>query len=288
MNNMMSLFKKIRIHPLFWVIAAIAVMTAHFMELFILVLIIMVHEMGHGVMAHFFSWRIKKIVLLPFGGVAEMDEHGNRPLKEEWLVILAGPIQHIWMALLMYFLNNEGAVSESSFALFMNFNMMVLLFNLMPIWPLDGGKLLLLFFSTFQPFSAAFNRVLIISLIIMILLHGSVMFIFPFQLNLWIVMTYLYFSLWKEWKHKRFVFMRFLLERYYGKKTAFRKLKPLIVDGEEFLSHVLERFQRGAKHPIIVHKDGVEIGKLDENEVLHAYFAEKKVSIKIKDLMYID
>ena len=44
-----------------------------------------------------FSWRIKRIFLLPFGGTVEVEEHGNRPLKEEFAVILAGPLQHVWL-----------------------------------------------------------------------------------------------------------------------------------------------------------------------------------------------
>ena len=53
-------------------------------------------------MASYYSWRIPRIMLLPFGGMAEVDEHGNRPLKEEAFVILAGPIQHLWLFLLPF------------------------------------------------------------------------------------------------------------------------------------------------------------------------------------------
>ena len=76
---------------------ALAILTAHFIELSIFLFIVFIHELGHALAASFFSWRIKRISLLPFGGVAEMDEHGNRPLKEEAIVTLAGPLQHVWM-----------------------------------------------------------------------------------------------------------------------------------------------------------------------------------------------
>ncbi|MGW9606378.1 site-2 protease family protein, partial [Heyndrickxia sporothermodurans] len=140
MNNFIGLLRKIHIHPLFWIIVGIAVITARFHELLILFSILFIHEMGHSIMAHFFSWRIKKISILPFGGVAEMDEHGNRPLKEELLVILAGPIQHVWLAIVMFVLFKMHIISISFFQTFMDYNLMILLFNLLPIWPLDGGK----------------------------------------------------------------------------------------------------------------------------------------------------
>lgn len=286
MNNLTSLFNKVYIHPLLWMMVGVAIMTARFMEVLTLFVIIFIHEMGHGIMAHFFSWRVKRIAILPFGGVAEVDEHGNRPLKEELLVTVAGPLQHLWMAALVYFLMKSGLLSQDYYDLFMNFNMMVFLFNLLPIWPLDGGKLVHLLVSSYMPFLRAIQFSLISSFVFLLLFHFFTLLTNPLNLNAWIVVCYLYLSLWLERKQKHYVFMRFLMERYYGKKTIFKGLKPIQVDGEEYLYEVLERFQRGSKHPVIIMKDGREIGKLDENEVLHAYFAEKQTDAQVRDIMY--
>jgi stage IV sporulation protein FB len=109
----------------------------------------------------------------------------------------------------------------------------------------------------------------------------------PFNLNVWIVITFLIISLYTEWKQQAFVFMRFLLERYYGKKETFHTLKSIEVDEEEYILDVLGEFQRGVKHLIVVHNEGKETGTLDENELLHAYFAEKQVNAKISDLLFL-
>ncbi|PWW19636.1 stage IV sporulation protein FB [Cytobacillus oceanisediminis] len=287
MNKMAELIKHIHIHPLLWAIIGLAVATAHFIELCLLLLIIFVHEMGHAAAAALFSWRIKRIALLPFGGVAEMDEHGNRPLKEEIIVIISGPIQHIWMmgaALLFYHLS---WMPEEIFQLFIQFNLMILIFNLLPVWPLDGGKLIFLWMSLYRAFPDAHRKTLLISAAGIV---GFIIFTLltsPVNLNIWVVLAFLLFSLYHEWKQSRFVFIRFLLERYYGKNSDFRTLKPLVVKEEELVIHVLERFQRGCKHPIIIEKDGKEKGALDENELLHAYFAEKVLTAKIGDLLYV-
>lgn len=81
--------------------------------------------------------------------------------------------------------------------------------------------------------------------------------------------------------------MRFLLERYYGKSGDVRDLKPLKINGEETIYSALEKFHRGFKHPLIVYIDGQEAGKLDENEVLHAYFTEKMTTAKFRDILYL-
>lgn len=243
--------------------------------------------MGHAAAASFFSWRIKRIALLPFGGVAEMEEHGNRPLKEELVVILSGPLQHLWMMGAAYLLYQLSFLSEGMYELFIQYNLMILLFNLLPIWPLDGGKLVFLLLSIYQSFPNAHRRVLLISAACTVLFSVFILTFSPINLNIWVVIAFLLFSLYHEWKQSRYVFMRFLLERYYGKNSDFRQLKPIVVEEDEMVMHVLEKFQRGFKHPIIIEKNGKEKGSMDENELLHAYFTEKMVTSRIGDLLYM-
>jgi stage IV sporulation protein FB len=280
------LIQHIQIHPLLWIVIAISIVTAHFMELSILLGIIFIHEMGHAAAASFFSWRIKRIVLLPFGGVAEMDEHGNRPLKEEAIVVISGPIQHIWMVAVAFLIYSMSWISKDMYQLFFHYNLMIFVFNLFPIWPLDGGKLLFLLLSLQKPFPQAHRLTLIISFICLNLFSLLIFITALTQLNLWIVIAFLYFSLYYEWKQRRYVFIRFLLERYYGKKEGLYFLKPIKVNEGELIIQVLERFQRGCKHPIVIEGQGNEKKSLDENEILHAYFTEKRITDKISDLLF--
>lgn len=265
---------------------AIAIATARFYELILLLFIIFIHEMGHAVAAAFFSWRIKKIALLPFGGVAEMDEHGNRPIREEAIVIVAGPLQHLWLIGGAFILHEMSWLSSDFYLLFVKYNLMILVFNLLPIWPLDGGKLLFLLLSFVHPFVKAHQKTLIFSGISISLFAFVTLIIAPTHLNIWIILSFLIISLIKEWKHRRYTFLRFLLERYYGKKNGITSLRPLKVDERDSVLTVLERFQRGFKHPVIVEKDGKEEGALDENELLHACFAEKQMMGKVGDLLH--
>lgn len=265
---------------------ALSIATAHFLEVCLLLGIIFIHEMGHAAAASFFSWRIKKITLLPFGGVAEMDEHGNRPLKEEAIVVIAGPVQHIWMVALAYGLLSLNLISEDFYNLFLSYNLMILVFNLFPVWPLDGGKLVFMLLSLKSSFPNAHRITLLLSFASLLLFSVLILFTAPTHLNVWIVIAFLFFSLYHEWKQRRFIFMRFLLERYYGKKSDLHNLKPIQADEQELLIHVLEKFQRGCKHPIIVEEAGREKGRLDENELLHAYFTEKRLTDKISDLLF--
>lgn len=276
----------IQVHPLLWLVVAVAVSTAHFIEVSLLIFIILIHEVGHALAASYYSWRIRKISLLPFGGVAEMDEHGNRPLKEEAMVILAGPLQHIWLMAFAYFLFQFHLISDYVFSIFIQYNLMILIFNLLPIWPLDGGKLIFLLFSLKDSFPKAFKKTLMVSTIGIGIFIVVTLLTEPINLNIWIVIAFLIFSLYFEQKQSRYVFVRFLLERHYGKHNDFRKLKPIVVKEDDLVIHVLEQFQRGYKHPIIIENNGKEKASLDENELLHAYFTEKMITAKVGDLLY--
>ncbi|ALC89802.1 stage IV sporulation protein FB [Bacillus sp. FJAT-18017] len=288
MNKAASLLGLVHIHPLLWLAAALAVVTAHFQELCMLLFIIFIHEIGHAFAAAMFSWRIKRITLLPFGGVAEMDEHGNRPLKEETIVILAGPVQHVWMIAAAYILHSSGLILDSTFELFLEYNMMILVFNLLPIWPLDGGKLLFLGLSLWKPFPEAHRWALIASFAALIVFTLGILVIAPLHLNSWIIAGFLYFTLFFEWKQRHYVFMRFLLERYYGKKDSNLSGLQLIKANEgEPILEVLAKFRRGFKHSIVIDSAAGEKGILDENEVLHACFSEHRISGKIGDLFFV-
>jgi stage IV sporulation protein FB len=286
LNKTVSLLKKVHIHPLLWAVAGIAVATAHFVELSLLLLIIFIHEMGHAGAASFFSWRIRKILLLPFGGVAEMDEHGNRSLFEESIVVAAGPLQHIWMAGLAFALYQAGVLPDYWHVRFHEFNLMVMLFNLLPVWPLDGGKLVFLLLSIRKPFPEAHVKTILVSWGVLAFFALAILVAAPFTLNVLVILGFLAFTLHYEYRQRRYVFLRFLMERYYGNNGEFRLLKNINVSEEEEVVSVLEKFQRGCKHQVIVkRKNGTEAA-LDENELLHAYFAEKHLQAKIGDLVY--
>lgn len=128
-----------------------------FKEIIMLFFIVLVHELGHSYMAYRFRWRIKRITLLPFGGMAETEEYGNRPVREEFLVTINGPIQHLWLIGASFLLLKTPYWTQGDHEIFLFHNMAILLFNLLPILPLDGGRLMFSAYSYFFPFHKAYH-----------------------------------------------------------------------------------------------------------------------------------
>lgn len=278
----------IRIHPIFWLIAVLSIVVGQFWELLTLFMIVFIHELGHALVAILFKWKVRQVMILPFGGYCEVDEHGNRPLMEELLVILAGPIQHVFIACIVFVLQLS-LVMNDEYALFIQqMNLAILLFNLLPIWPLDGGRLLQVILSQRKSYLDAQNYTLVFSFILLTLLSFSLFVFSPLLIQLWIVLLYLFLSLYSSWKKRNYQFMRFLLERHYGKNEIVTKIKRMDASKNEYVIDVMSKFQRGCKHVIYVKDQEQRERAYDENEVLHAYFSNKQIHAKMKDFIYVD
>ncbi len=112
-----------------------------------LFLSIIFHEMSHSLVARKFGIAIKGITLFIFGGVAEMKQEPPSP-KAEFFMAAAGPLSSLLLALMFYALSqlarNAGWPEpvDGIFRYLAWINGMLAVFNLVPAFPLDGGRIL--------------------------------------------------------------------------------------------------------------------------------------------------
>lgn len=280
-----KLQSKFSIHPLFWVILGLGILSGRFRDVIIVFTIVFIHEMGHVAAAVYFNWRIKEVKLLPFGGVAEMEEHGNRPIKEELIVVMMGPLQHIWMIGVAFALVQFGLLDEATYRQFAGHNASILFFNLIPVWPLDGGRLLLLLSTWLFPFRKAYRLAIQISFGIWMMLTTIIFLKLPFHMNLWVVLLFLLFSHYREWKQLHYHHIRFLIERCSSSFESFpaRKTEALYVHRSDRLYNVMNHFYRNRSHKIFL-KQSFSLKGIDEQDVLRAYFMEKRTDCTIGEL----
>ena len=105
------------------------------------------HEVAHALMARRFAMPIDGITLFIFGGVAEMEEDSPSP-RAEFQVAIAGPIASIVMILLLGALSQAGRAAGWSqppvavLEYLSGLNGLLVAFNLIPAFPLDGGRVL--------------------------------------------------------------------------------------------------------------------------------------------------
>jgi Zn-dependent protease/predicted transcriptional regulator len=108
---------------------------------------IVFHELCHSIVARKFGIQMKGITLFIFGGVAEMDQDPPSP-KSEFLIAIAGPISSGFLAFLFYRLHDFSDSLALSVPLqgvlhYLGWiNAILAVFNLVPAFPLDGGRVL--------------------------------------------------------------------------------------------------------------------------------------------------
>lgn len=112
---------------------------------------IVLHEMGHALAARHYGIQTRDITLWPIGGVASLESMPEKPLHE-MVVAVAGPLVNVVIAALIWFwLSAHDAIpamdmafqGESSFLFkLLVVNLVLAIFNLLPAFPMDGGRIL--------------------------------------------------------------------------------------------------------------------------------------------------
>ncbi len=112
---------------------------------------VVLHEFGHALTGRRYGVVTRDITLLPIGGVARLDRIPRHP-KQEVAIALAGPLVNVVIAGALFLYMNlspevydfsQPALFERSFVAWLfAFNIFVTVFNLIPAFPMDGGRVL--------------------------------------------------------------------------------------------------------------------------------------------------
>lgn len=206
---------KIEFHYTYIIIALGFILTGYFSNLIVFTSIIIIHELGHYLIAKINNLNPQKIVLYPFGGITRIDTLLNTSINKELSVALSGIIFQSIYYFIITFIYHHNFIRDYIFTEFTTYHYSILIFNILPIYPLDGGKILNLLLSKVFPYKKSIIITIYISIITLIIILITNYYHYNYTLVL--IITIILSSIHKYYKNINYLFNHFLLERYLYK-----------------------------------------------------------------------
>ncbi len=199
-----------RFHILFYIFALICFLTGYFYNFLVFTLIIITHELGHIIGGLICKWPIEKIIIFPLGGLTIFKTKINIPLYQELFVTIMGPLFQI-----TFFLIDNQYIKD--------LNLLILLFNLLPILPLDGSKIIN---TILNKFFSYYNSI-IISVFISMVFITAILIYNKYNLISFLIVIFLIKESLNNYLNKNKFLNKLLLEKklynlYFNKRKIIK------------------------------------------------------------------
>ena len=207
---------KIEFHYTYIIIALSFIITGYFSNLIVFTSIIIIHELGHYITAKLHSIEVNKIIIYPYGGLTQINSPINTKISIDLKIAISGIVFQLIYYFIIYILYKNNIIREYIFEEFTTYNFSILFFNILPIHPLDGSKILNLFLSKMLPYKLTLKLNILVSLITLIIIFYINYYQFNYTTIL--IITIILDNIVKYYKEINYIFNKFLLERYLNKK----------------------------------------------------------------------
>ena len=236
--------------------------------------VVFLHEMGHVAVAMGYGIKVTEVELLPFGGVARMEGSIELDPLVETYVALAGPLTNGFLAFMGYILNSLGMGNQQWLPFFIQCNLMLGLFNLLPAIPLDGGRVFRAFRALRVGLKNATLQAITLSMWLGTVLAGVGVWLLSIDgkkyFNILVLAIFLIYSAMKEKGSAMYIFMKFLARK---KEELFREgillARQIVALENQCLKDIVKFFVPKKYHlVVVVGKDQRIMGTLTEGEII--------------------
>lgn len=248
---------------------------------------VVLHELGHALAAKKFQIKTTSITLLPIGGLAQMEEIPERP-KEELIIAFAGPAVNVVIAALLYPLTDISSVTNfeqidkslepgNFLIVLMTLNVWLALFNLIPAFPMDGGRV----FRALLSFKLGHAKATRIAASVGQVLAICFVF-FGFFYNPFLVFIGFFIYLGAE-TESVYAHTKSMLRGFTVKDVLMQEIP--VIDKNASLSEAVAQLLGSQNRNFVVTDDGKPVGTLSREQIIKALHEQNdRVSIdKIKN-----
>lgn len=212
---------KIEIHNITYITMLISFLSGYFQYIYILLLIIFIHEFGHFFISNLINIKANKIIIYPFGGLTIYDSDLNLNTNKELISLLGGITFQLLFYFLVVIIHNNNLMTDNVFNIIKRINIILISFNFLPILPLDGGRLLNILLDKIFPYKLSNKLTLIVSILFLglfIMYKRTILSILLF--------VFLLKEIILEINNIDNKYMTFLFERYKN-NYSFKKIKRI-------------------------------------------------------------
>jgi Zn-dependent protease/CBS domain-containing protein len=249
---------------------------------------VLIHEFGHSLMAKKFGSNVRDITLLPIGGISSMEEMPEKPTQEIVMTVI-GPMINLVIAGVLYIsLGWWSGISyptlypdsaRSFVSSLITVNLILAAFNLIPAFPMDGGRTLRGILALKMDYLRATSIAVAIGQFL------SIVFIFyGFLYNFWLTLIGVFLFIGAGSEKNQTVF-RFLLQGVRSEEAMTTAFKT-VASGEN-LSDIMERVYHSGQDdfPVV---DGEELRGILTRDRVVAAINEKGEETAVSSIMEKD
>lgn len=189
---------KITIHPLFLLLLLSIVLYGDIALYSIIISSLLFHECGHFLAAKMVGAQIEQCKIVPYGGEMTIKNEGLLSYNQLIVIALGGPIATCIGILLSTLLPDLLSTR------FIEVQFFILAINLLPIWPLDGGRILCYSILKWRPFSKIFEFYLTASFYLLSVIIIVLLYLLPQTLSFAIISLFLWSKVIKDWKMRKY------------------------------------------------------------------------------------
>ncbi|MFC4409903.1 M50 family metallopeptidase [Chungangia koreensis] len=156
------------------------------------------HEFGHLLAAKFCGFNVKSCTIMPYGGELQIVNRQKHTSSQQLALAMGGPIA----TSILLFISMMLPIPEQSKLI--TIQCVLLLINLLPILPLDGGQALVSILSVHKNFQETYEKVLTYSVILSV---GGMLFLIPHlpdMLPFFLIMLFIVFNNYQQWRYRKY------------------------------------------------------------------------------------
>ena len=256
-------------------LVAVLLITGHGGNFTAVFFIFFIHEMSHILTARMLKMKVDEIELLPFGGAIKIQSMFELNPRHEILAAAAGPLSNILLLLLYFGGIQMGWIPSSARSPeFVNYNLLLAGFNLLPALPLDGGRILRAVLARQMGLKRATQIASNMGLLLALILATAGLYGFyydVFNYSLFVLAGFLLYSAVREKRNATYVMLKDIT---YKKESLLKEgsmpIRNVAVLSNLPLQDVVKKFVPHRYHYIQVLDEQLkELGSLSEGQIVN-------------------